>query len=157
MTLEEVQYCSAKFLPFGLPNGIFQKTFISVLVLFFARIQIHRNLCSFLIGNESTSRASLEIHHFSAKFHRFGLLNGIFWKFLLQCSFFSFYIGIQIPVNLCSFSIGNGSTSRTLQEIHHFSAKFHRFSLLNGIFKKKFVSLLVFFFFFVLEFIFTQI
>ena len=49
-----------------------------------------------------------------------------------------FYTGIQIHTVLCSFSIRNGSTSRTPQKVHHFSAKSHRFDLRNSIFFKNF-------------------
>ena len=68
--------------------------------------------------NEKDSIGDLS---FSAKFHRFGLRNGIFLKIFISVVFFFFCIGIQIYTNLCCFSIGNGSTSRTPEEVHRLS------------------------------------
>ena len=135
-----------KFHRFSLQKAIFSTISVLVLVFFFcARIQICANLCSFLIGNGSTSRTPQEVYRFSAKFYRFGLQKGIFSKILVSVVIL-FCARIQIQANLYSFSIGNGLTSRTPQDAHHFSAKFHRFGLRNGIFFKSFILLLVFFF-----------
>ena len=78
----------------------FLKIFVSVLVLF----------VQFLIGNGSASKTPWKVYYFLPKFHRFGLRNVFFWKFLFRC----FYFGARTPIrtNLCSFSIGNRSTSR---------------------------------------------
>ena len=135
-----------KFHRFGLQKAIFSTISVLVLVYFFcAKIQICATLCSFLIGNGSTSRTPQEVYHFSAKFYRFGLQKGILSKILVSVVIL-FCARIQIQANLYSFSIGNGLTSRTPQDAHHFSAKFHRFGLRNGIFFKSFFLLLVFFF-----------
>ena len=77
---------NSMFLP---PKWLFSKIFVSVIVLFCSGIQIRTNLCSFFIGNGSTRMTLEEVHCFSAKFHRFGFWNGIFyWKFSFQCSFY---------------------------------------------------------------------
>ena len=65
--------------------------------------------------------------------------------FVLVLNFLFFCVKIQIRTNWCNFSIGNGSTDRTLYEVHRFSAKFHCFGLQNGIFLKIFISVVVFF------------
>ena len=114
------------------PNSTFSASEMS----FFQKFSFRRlfYLCSFSVGNGSTSRAPLEVHNFLAKFHSFNLWKGIFQKFSVRYSFF-----------LCSLWIRNGSTSRGLLEVHHFSANFHRFSLRNGIFSKIFVSVVILF------------
>ena len=70
--------------------------------------------------NGSTSRTSQEVHHFLAKFHHYGLRNGIFFENFHFGALVFFCNRIQIRVNLCCFSIGNGSTSKTSQEVHRF-------------------------------------
>ena len=133
-----------KFHRFGLQKDIFVNFCFGARIFFCARIQICANLCSFLIGNGSTSKTPQEVYRFSAKFYHFGLQKGIFSKILVSVVIL-FCARIQIQANLYSLSIGNGLTSRTPQDAHHFSAKFHRFGLRNGIFFKSFILLLVFF------------
>ena len=139
----EVHHFSAKFHRFGLRNGIFSNILVLVLILFCTRIQIRTNLYSFSIGNGARSITS-QVHRFSAKFYHFGLQNGIFSKIFVSVLVL-FYTEIQIRTNLSSFSIGNGSTSKTPEEVHRFSTKLHRFGLQNGIFSKIFLSVLILF------------
>ena len=108
-----------------------------MLVLFCIKIHIHTNLCNFWIGNRSTSKTLLEVHHFLAKFHSFGLRNGMFSKiFVLLLVLFC--ARIQIRTNLCSFLIENRLMSKTLPEVLRFLAKFHYFGLRNEIFFENF-------------------
>ena len=56
-----------------------------------------------------------------------------FLKFSFQCAFFFLRQNLDSR-KLWSFSSGNGSTAKTLKEVHRFSSKFRRFGLRNGIF-----------------------
>ena len=57
----------------------FLKTFILVLILFCARIQIRTNVYSFLIGNGSTMMTLEKVHRFFSQIPCFGLWNDIFF------------------------------------------------------------------------------
>ena len=116
----------------------FLKNFSFDAFFFWARIQILANLCRFSIANRSTSRTPYEFDCFSVKFCQFGLWNCIFLENFCFGAPFFFCTRIQIRANLCSFSIWNGSMSRTLWVVHHFSTKFHFFGLQNNIFFENF-------------------
>ena len=65
-----------------------------------------------------------EVCHFQAKFYRFGLRNGFFFLIFVSVLVL-FCTAIQIRAKLCRFSVGNGLTSSTPQEVHCFLANFN--------------------------------
>ena len=101
---------------------------------FCSKIQFRLNWCNFSIGNGSTDRTLLEVHRFSAKFHRFGLWNGIFFsKFLFRWSFFIFAPEFSLRQIISTFRLEINQWEGVPWRIIIFLAKFYRFGLRNGI------------------------
>ena len=146
--------CFGQIPSFPAPKWHFLKIFVSVLFFLHQNLESHKVMK--LFDSKWVSRQdSIGCSSFLAKFHRFCLRDGIFLKIFVFVLVFFYCAGIQIRVNLCSFSIGNGSMGKTPQDVHRLSAKSHRVSLENGIFLKIFISVL--FFLFALELRFMQI
>ena len=62
----------------------FFKNFRFGALFFCAKILFHLNWCNFSIRNGSTDSTPKDVYHFSAKFHRFGLRHGIFFKIFVS-------------------------------------------------------------------------
>ena len=86
----EVLYLSAKFHRFGSEMAFFLKIFISVSFFFWRRNSGSRKFVKLFNWKRVNGQESIRGSSFSAKFHRFGLRNGISLK--IYVSVLSFFI-----------------------------------------------------------------
>ena len=98
----------------------FFKTFCSGALFFLWRNSVSRKFVQLFDWKWVNEQGSIRSHQFSAKFHCFGLRNGILLKILVSVLLF-FCAKIQIRINLFNLLMGNGSTSRTPEEVHRLS------------------------------------